>query len=386
MIQKEAQLVSLERIKGDTIIQLKDGKLLFYYYIEDYDIYIYNEKTFQLLFEINLKYLSYNFGRDDENNNELGTLEKDLENIKKEKFLLLFNNKYNKYNERRNKNSIKELDNGLILIARNKYLIELKLHKKNYDYKLAKQLDDDILEINELSDKRIMVITTQKIILFERKNEEYIFKEEYQLKNNWKFPAEGLLRDINQYFFSYILPNNRLLLNSFFTEFEEADGCVMGKKEEFSHSKFIFIDLKNFEKILSTETFDKDAKCIVLENEIVIQCYKTLIIYDINSLKPIKVIKNDKKFTYLYLYKYDKKHLIAYSVNHEKDGDSVLIYKIENRDLIKHYEIRAKSFDKILGWNSNKMIGSSNFIFLLKDKRIIISLYGYIFLFEIIKN
>jgi len=299
---------------------------------------------------------------------------------------LLFNNKYNKYNERRNKNSIKELDNGLILIARNKYLIELKLHKKNYDYKLVKQLDDDILEINELPDKRIMAITTQKIILFERKNEEYIFKEEYQLKNNWKFPAEGLLRDINQYFFSYILPNNRLLLNSFFTEFEEADGCVMGQKVESSKSKFIFIDLKNFEEILSTETFDKDAKCIVLENEIVIQCYKTLIIYDINSLKPIKVIKNDKKFTYLYLYKYDKKHLIAYSVNQEKDGDSVLIYKIENRDLIKHYEIRAKSFDKILGWNSNKMIGSSNFIFLLKDKRIIIRLYGYIFLFEIIKN
>ena len=40
MIQKVAQLVSLERIKGDTIIQLKDGRLLFYYYIEDYDIYI----------------------------------------------------------------------------------------------------------------------------------------------------------------------------------------------------------------------------------------------------------------------------------------------------------------------------------------------------------
>ena len=384
MIQKEAQLVLTERTKGDTIIQLKDGKLLFYFYCENYNIYIYHEKTFQLLFEINLKYLMYKFGRDNEkNNNKLENIEKEIENIKKEKFLLLFKIKYN---ETRNKNSIKELYNGLILIARNKYLIELNLHKKNYDYKLAKQLDDDILEINELPDKRIMVITTQNIVLYERKNEEYIFKEKFQLKNNWKFSAEGLLRDINQYFFSYVLPNNRLLLNSFFIEFKDVDGCVIGKKVEFSNSKIIFIDLKNFEEILSTEAFDKDAKYIVLENEIVIQSYESLIIYDINSLKPIKVIKNDKEFKYLYLYKFDKNQLIAYSVNIERNGDSVLIYKIEDKDLIKHYEIRAKSYDKIFGWDNNKMIGSDNFIFLLRDKRIIIRLYGYIFLFEIIKN
>ena len=379
MIQKEVQLVLTEKIKGDSIIQLKDGKLIFYYYREDYNIYIYHEKTFQLLFEINLKYLIYKFGRDiEKNNNKLENKE-----IEKENFLLLFENKYD---ETRNKNSIKELDNGLILIARNKYLIELNLHKKNYDYKLAKQLDDDILEINELPDKRIMVITTQNIVLYERKNEEYIFKEEYRLKNNWKFSAEGLLRDINQYFFSYVLPNNRLLLNSFFIEFKDVDGCVIGKKVEFSNSKIIFIDLKNFEEILSTEAFDKDAKYIVLDNEIVIQSYESLIIYDINSLKPIKVIKNDKEFKYLYLYKFDKNQLIAYSVNIERNGDSVLIYKIEDKDLIKHYEIRAKSYDKIFGWDNNKMIGSDNFIFLLRDKRIIIRLYGYIFLFEIIKN
>ena len=384
MIQKEVQLVLTEKIKGDSIIQLKDGKLIFYYYREDYNIYIYHEKTFQLLFEINLKYLMYKFGRDiEKNNNKLENIEKEIENIKKEKFLLLFKIKYN---ETRNKNSIKELDNGLILIARNKYLIELYLHKKNYDYKLAKQLDDDILEINELPDKRIMVITTQNIVLYERKNEEYIFKEEYRLKNNWKFSAGGLLRDINQYFFSYVLPNNRLLLNSFFIEFKEVDGCVIGKRVKFSYSKFIFIDLKNFEEILSTEAFDKDAKYIVLENEIVIQSYESLLIYDINSLKPIKVIKDNKEFKYLYLYKFDKKYLISYLVNNEKNSDSILIYKIENRDLIKHYEIRAKLYENIFGWDNNTIIGSSNFIFLLRDKRIIVRLFDYIFLFEIIKN
>ena len=226
MIKKGAQLILKERIKGESIIQLKDGKLIFYYYKENYNIWIYNEKTFQLLFEININSLMYEFEIDNgKNNNKLKNREKELKIIKEDDSHILIDNYYN---ETRNKNSIKELHNGLILIARDKYLIELNLHKKTYDYKLVKQLDDDMLEINELTDKRIMVITTQKIILLERKNEEYIFKEEYQLKNNWKFSTVGLLRDINQYFFSYELPNNRLLLNSFFLELKYVNSCIPG--------------------------------------------------------------------------------------------------------------------------------------------------------------
>jgi len=383
MIKKEAQLILKERIKGDTIIQLKDGKLIFYYYKENYNIWIYNEKTFQLLFEININSLMYEFEIDNGKNNiKLKNREKELKIIKEDDSHILIDNYYN---ETRNKNSIKELHNGLILIARDKYLIELNLHKKNYDNKLAKQLDDDILEINELSDKRIMVITTQKIILLEIKNEEYIFKEEYQLKNNWKFSTIGLLRDINQYFFSYELSNNRLLLNSFFLELKYVNSCISGDKIEVYRSKIIFIDLKNFEEILSTEAFEKDAKYIVLENEIVIQSYDSLIIYDINSLKPIKVIKNDNELSFIYFYKFDKNHLITYSL---KDGksESIIIYKIENKDLVKHYEIRAKPFNKIFGWYSNRMIGGSNSIFLLRDKKIITRLYDKIYLFEIIKD
>jgi len=195
-----------------------------------------------------------------------------------------------------------------------------------------------------------------------------------------------LLIDNSHYFFSYELPNNRLLLNSLFRKVKYSDGCIIDENIEVYSSKIIFIDLKNFEEILSTEPFDNDAKYIVLENEIVIHSYESLIIYDINSLKPIKVIKNDKKLRNLYLYKFDKRHLIAYSVNKEKNSDSIIIYKIENKDLVKHYEVRAKSFDRIFGWNSDKMIGGDNFIFLLRDKRIIIRIYGHIFLFEIIKD
>ena len=227
MIKKEVQFTMKSEIEADTIIQLKDGRLLFYYFREYYSIYIYNEKTFEQLFEIDLKNLKYEFMiklKEDEekNSNKLKNNEEGKEKMEKDDYII-----DNKYNEKKNKNSIKELDNGLILIGRDKYLIELNLHKKNYDYKLAKLLDNDILEINELSDKRIMVITTQKIILFERNNEEYVFKEEYELSSFWKFSTERSFRDINQYFFSYELPNNRLLVNSLFIKIRHS-GCIFG--------------------------------------------------------------------------------------------------------------------------------------------------------------
>ena len=381
MKKKGLQFTMSTKIEADTVIQLKNGKLLLYYFREDNNIYVYNEKTFDKLYKIDLKTLKYEFmvkfkGGQEKISNNL----KNNEEGKEDDLELLFDSKYN---ESRNKNSIKELDNGLILIARNKYLIEFNLHEKNYDYKLAKLLNYDILEINQLSDKRIMVITTKNIILFERKNEEYIFKEEYELDYNWKFSTTGFCRDINQYFFSSELPNKRLLLNSVLNEFKSVRGCVVGEKTEFFKSKIIFIDLNNFKEILLIEDFDKDAKYIVLENEIVIQSYEELTIYDINSLKPIKVIKNEKELGNF--YKFDKNHLIACSVSGE--DNNMVIYKIENKDLVKQCIIREeKLFENLFSWNDYGMIGSCEFIFLLRDKRLMIHSFDVIYLFQIINE
>ena len=77
---------------------------------------------------------------------------------------------------------MKKLNKNIILIGRNNYLIELNLYKKNYDYKIVKQFDNIILDINELSDKRIIVITDEKILILKTEDEEYIIKEEYLIK------------------------------------------------------------------------------------------------------------------------------------------------------------------------------------------------------------
>ena len=62
--------------------------------------------------------------------------------------------------------------------------MKLKLNKKDYDIKVIKQLDDIILDINELSNKRIILFTKEKILILKREKEGYIIKEEYLIKEN----------------------------------------------------------------------------------------------------------------------------------------------------------------------------------------------------------
>ena len=54
MTMKEAQIIFSKTVNGDSILQLKDGSLLFYYFRSKYGISIYNEKSFQKIFAINI--------------------------------------------------------------------------------------------------------------------------------------------------------------------------------------------------------------------------------------------------------------------------------------------------------------------------------------------
>ena len=62
--------------------------------------------------------------------------------------------------------SIKELNDGPILFGYNKYFMEVKLNNKNYEGKVVSKIDDIILNINELPDKKIIVITNKDIKIY----------------------------------------------------------------------------------------------------------------------------------------------------------------------------------------------------------------------------
>ena len=386
---KEAQIIFSKTVNGDSILQLKDGSLLFYYFRSKYGISIYNEKSFQKIFAINIlkaikKYENDNVigedGKSKEEQDSNGQDDEDEEEyFERRRFM------YEDSEDTKRKNSIKELSNGVILIGRDNYLIELKLKEKDYEVKIVYKLNDIILDINELPDHRIIVITDNNIILFNQEKGEYNIKQQYPVKANWKIVAvsstERFYGNFHQYYSSEILPNNRLLLNSFSTELSYNSGCGTHPPYEFSYSKIIFIDTKNFEEIKSTELFEIDAKHIVLDNVILIQDYKNLLIYDINSLE---VIKNTKLFERMhYMYRFDDKYFVTVSLDEERND--LLVYKNQNNDVIEYCGFRTKiTFEKIIGWNHYPIRGyNDKFLFTLKDKRVIILCHNNLYALQL---
>lgn len=265
----------------------------------------------------------------------------------------------------------------------------MHLYKKTYNHKVVKKLSDIILDINELSDKRIIAITKNKIILLKKENKDYVVKKEYLIKDNWKItPISSELPffgNFNQYFSSCVLPNDRLLLNSFSTEISYNGGCGTHPPTEFSNSKIIFIGFGNFEEITSTKTFGIDARFIVFEKIIIINASKYLFIYDVNTLKMIK--KKELKDNYSYMHKFNNRYIIFVSEDEEKND--LTIYKInKNKDLIKHSSIKVCiSFEKIFSFNVYDEIGFNNkFLLTLNDKRTIILRHKKIYVLNLTIN
>ena len=380
MTIKEIECLFTSKVKGDSLLQLKDGRLLFYYFRTKYRIKIYNEKSFQKILAINLFKAIYEYEK------EKGNIKEDGKSIKKEELKdeedeimeLRYSERiryvYYDKEESKSKNSIKELSNGIILIGRDYYLIELNIKEDTYESKVINKLNEVILDINELPDKRIIVITNNDIIIFNIEKENYIIKKEYPIKDTWKIVPVSSRHEyyggFHQYYSSELLPNNRLLLNSFSTELSFNSGCGTNPPFEFSHSKIIFINTNNFQEIKTTELFKSAAKCIIFNNIIVIQNYTNLLIYDINSLELIK-LKEIIKVQH-YIYKYDEKYIIT--ISKEENENWINVYKKQNSDMIKYSELGTNvDFDIIIGWNGNVIKGYNNkFLFTLKDKRVII--------------
>ena len=349
MEKNGVQFLFMKHIYFDSVIQLKNGRILFYNF-KDYDyIHIYNEKTFQKILDVNLFKLIKEY------------------KSKREENELKINNDKGKI-----KISIKELYNSIILIGYYNYIIELNLYGKTYDNKVVKELDDIILEINELSDKRIIAFSFFNIIvLLKNDKEEYMIIEKYKIKDKWKISLKGY-KEVNQYFLSDELSNNRLLIRSFIIATKLVHGLIIRSHsyelKEFSYSKIIFIDTNNFEEIKTTKIFDEEINHIIIENYIIIQTENETLLYDINSLELIKNIEFHEECGFL--YKFDNKYLFSHSQN--IDEKSLTIYKIEKNKFIKQFEIESIFFNYLTPLYFKWIDRYNKYLFVLKDKRIII--------------
>ena len=335
-------------LDGDSLIQLDDERILAYHYRKSYfyTLKIYDQKEFKEMLSI------------------------DLEKIIKE------NNKDESPLTSRESNdlSVIQLKNKSILVGLYCYLIEIKLNEKSFESKIAFKDYAFILNINELPDGRIILITNQAILVLN----DFILKEKYNIKDNWRIVPLSLkesdyYEEFEQHFFSTILPDERIILRSFSTELDCHGGCGTHPPSEFNHSKVIFLT-KNFEEIKTTEEFQSDCRDLVFEKLIIIQAYNDIYLYDIKTLENIKKMKIQGRYTYF--EKYNENEIIAYS-NYENEND-LLIFRVEGDDIIKSCEVKKKfKFKEVKGWNYYSIIEYNNkILFVLKDKRIILLCHG----------
>ena len=341
---------------GDSLIQLDDGSLLSFYFRMDNPLKIYEQKEFKEKLSI------------------------DLEEILKE------NNKKIIYNDEEEEHksfqlSIIELKNKSILAGYYNYLIEIKINDKNIESKVVFEDQDNILNINELPDGRIILITNNSILVLK----DLILKDKYNIKKNWKIVPLSLTNqycaDFKQYFSSNILPDERIIIRSFSIELNFHGGCGTNPPDEFTHSKVIFLNTNNFEEIKTTEEFESDCRALLFENLIIIQVNHDIYLYDIQTLENIKKMEIDERFCYF--EKYNENEIIAYSI-YESSND-LLIYRVEGKDIIKSLEIKRKfMFRPEIGWNFYSVIGYNNkILFVLKDKRVILLCHDSAILFNL---
>ena len=372
-----------KKINGDTLLQIKDGRILSYYFRKGTVLTLYDHKSFNEIFNIKL------FELIEKSENEAKTNEKkgdeDEDDDDDEDGYWKSSLKYERRKSISEKCTVKEISDDSLLVGATQYLIELKLHEKTYDFKIIKKFGECILDINELADKRIIIITNNYIYVMNKENNEYTMKDINPIMQNWRIEAvssrERFYGKFHQYFTSYVLPNNRLLLNSFSTELSYHGGCGTHPPQEFSHSKIVFIDLNKFKEIKSTNEFKVDAKNIILENVIIVQAYYDIFIYDINSLNITKQM-NLKNY-YNYVYKYDSHHIIA--ISEYENENNILVYKVENNDLIEKCEIKtAFNFKEVIGWNGYSIRGYENKkLLVLNDKRIIMICHETIYILSL---
>jgi len=288
--------------RGDSLIQLDDGNLLAYYFNRNKPLNFYEQKEFNKKLSI------------------------DLDEILKE------NNKKIIYNEDEEKEksfqlAVIQLKNKSILAGYYNYLIEIKLNDKNFESKIILEDKDNILNINELPDGRIVLITNNSILVLK----DFALKDKYDIKKNWRIVPLSLTDDycanFQQYFSSTILPDERFLIRSFSTELRYS-GCGTHPPDEFTHSKIIFLNTKNFEEIKTTEEFESDCRALVFENLIVIQSDNDIYLYDIKTLENIKKIEIEG--IYCYIEKYNENEIIAYSIYEE--FNNLLVFRLEGND------------------------------------------------------
>ena len=316
------------------------------------------------------------------NSNTISFFTKDLELKLLYSFESNIKEKENEINIIRN---IKQLKCGDIVCC-NKNLYIFNIKSKIISPKIIKLPNgENIFDIIELRNKKLLGITSNSIIEINKKEEEYEINCISKIQEKYiEMPKNEKEKNNNtyiQYLNMYDLLNNRLLIHSYSTQLIYGR-CGTHPPGELCLNKIFILDLNKNEIINYFEPFDEEANIIILDKYICISNYNIIKIYDIFNYKLLQTIKD--KFFKDYIIKYDDNIIIGIS-NREADND-IILYNLLNINDIKYIIYRGNFMKfKEIKYNFAYTVRrcKNKTICILNNNLIFIACHGKAFIVEI---
>ena len=287
--------------------------------------------------------------------------------------------------------SVKQIRNGKILCCfHDLYVLSIKSKKLICSKKIKIPNNEIIFDIIELKNEKILGLTNKsiyKITIKEKNNFE--FSQIYKIPEDWLITPFSKKRiffsSFKQYMNTYELPNDRLLIHSYSTEFSHNGGCGTHPPSEISVNKIYILNLKNFEIVHQFKEIHSEINLVILNKYICI-CYfygqhmhNIIDIYNLNDYKLIKIIED--KFPKKYIIKYDENTFIG--MNEKEEMNDIIVYSLSDINDIKYKKFKGefiKFETKYYNFCYEVRNTKNKSVYILKNGSIFIISHGLIFI------
>ena len=218
-----------------------------------------------------------------------------------------------------------QLTNNKILFCSKDLFV---LNIESNEIKKIELPEEEVIDIIELKNKKILGITKNHLININFKGEECQISTISQVPEN-SFSEENLHCEfLKQYLDLYELPNNKILIHS------HSNGlapmiCGNSIPEEVLFNKIYILDLTDSSYIYNFDNFENlktEINIVVLDKYICISHDNIIDIYDVNNFKLMKQI--DDKINKKYIIKYDENLILGLS--HIENENNIIVYNLSN--------------------------------------------------------
>ena len=219
-----------------------------------------------------------------------------------------------------------QLTNNKILFCSKDLFV---LNIKSNEIKKIEFPKEEVKDIIELKNKKILGITNEHLINIDFKG------EEYQISNIADVPQYFGKENLNcydqkHYLDLYELSNNKILIHSHSNGIAPSSSiCGNSCPVEDLFNKIYILDLTDSSYIYNFDNFENlktEMNIVILDKYICISHDNIIDIYDINNFKLVKQI--DDKINKKYIIKYDENLIIGLS--HIENENNIIVYNLAN--------------------------------------------------------